>query len=183
MIWLISVTFFFAFLDIYFAKLEMLQSITIGAVILIITGTLLRESTHSLKRAKQILIDKTEKDLQNGGFIRKWFLIVLFIEIFAMNLATVILLMTNHFEYIVPVNILIVSLHFIVLGRIFAMPIYYLLGIIVSAIVVATLFLVSSTSRFGNLITIAAIPSVCFIILNWITIIYVLHDSAKYFKE
>lgn len=179
MIWLISVTFFFSLVDLYFSKLQMLPTVSMGMVILIIITVLSGYSIKSLKLSKKLPI----QEFKNGGSIKKWFLIILIIEIVTLNFATVFLLKTNHFEYIVPVNILIVSLHFIPLGRIFVMPIYYLLGITVSAIVMLTLILVPATSHIGNLISIAAIPSICFIFLNWLVIIFILRDSLKYIKE
>src|ERR1017187_1117641 len=179
MIWLISVTFFFSLIDLYFSKLQMLPTVSMGLVILIITTVLSGYSIKSLQLSKKLPI----QEFKNGGSIKKWFLIILIIEIVTLNFATVFLLKTNHFEYIVPVNILIVSLHFIPLGRIFVMPIYYLLGITVSAIVVLTLLLVPATSHIGNLISIAMIPSISFIFFNWLVIISILRDSLKYIKE
>ena len=179
MIWLISVTFFFALLDLYFAKLQMLQTISIGTAVLIITSVLFAWSIKSLQLSKKLPIENSK----NSSPIKKWFLIILIIEIVALNIATLALLKSNHFEYIVPVDILIVSIHFIPLGRIFLMPVYYLLGLVVSTIVVLTLFFVPASSHFGNLISIAAIPSLCFILLNWLVIIFMLQGSMKYFKE
>lgn len=181
MIWLISVTFFFALLDLYFAKLQTLPTISIGTAVLIITIVLFVRSVKSLQLSKKLPIGNSN-NLNNGSSIKKWFLIILTIEIVVLNIATLILLKTNHFEYIVPVDILIVSLHFIPLGRIFAISVYYLLGIIVSVIVVLTLLLVPASSHIGNLFSIAAIPSLCFVFLNWFVIIFILHDSMKYFK-
>jgi hypothetical protein len=181
MIWLISVTFFFALLDLYFAKLQTLQTISIGTAVLVITIVLFVRSIKSLQLSKKLPIENSN-NFKNGSSIKKWFLIILSIEIVALNIATLILLKTNHFEYIVPVDILIVSLHFIPLGRIFAISGYYLLGIIVSVIVVLTLLLVPASSHIGNLISIAAIPSLCFVFLNWFVIIFIHQDSMKYFK-
>jgi hypothetical protein len=178
MIWLISVTFFFALLDLYFAKLQTFQTIGIGTALLIITGVLFAWSIKSLQLSKKLPMENSK-----NSPIKKWFLIILIIEIVALNIATLVLLKSNHFEYIVPVDILIVSLHFIPLGRIFLMPVYYLLGLVVSSIVVLTLFFVPASSHFGNLISITAIPSLCFILLNWLVIIFILQGSMKYFKE
>jgi len=145
----------------------------------IITSVLFNWSIKSLRRSEQLPIE----NLQKGSSLKKWFITILIIEVVALNIATLLFLKTNTFEYIVPVDILIVSLHFIPLGRIFAMPIYYLLGIIVSTIVVLTLILVPASSHIGNLISIVAIPSLCFILLNWFVIIFILKDSTKYFRE
>jgi hypothetical protein len=154
MIWLVSVTLLFALLDLYFLGL-----------------------------AKKLPVEKSGEELQRGSSMRKWFIDILILEIAGLSISSIALLKLNHFQYIVPVDILIVSLHFIPLARIFAMPIYYFLGIIVSLIAIITMLLVPASSQIGNLITIAAIPSMCFIFFNWITIIYILRGGMKYLRK
>lgn len=183
MIWLISVTFFFALLDLYFAKLALFPTLFIGTFIFSVTAFVFTWSIKTLIHAKNIPDEKSGDEIRRGSFIRKSFLVTLIIEVLGLNIATLVLLKLNHFQFVVPVDILIVAVHFIPLGRIFAMPIYYFLGIIVSSIAISTMFLVSATSHLGNLITLAAIPSLCFIFLNWMTITYVLGDGMKYLKK
>ena len=178
MIWLISVTFFFALLDLFFAKLKMLPALCIGIAVFTTTSVLFVWSIKSLQLSKKLPIENPKK----SGSVKKWFLITLAVEILALNIATLVFVKANHFEYIVPVDILIVSLHFIPLGRIFVIPVYYLLGLIVSVIVGLTLIFVPVSSHIGNLISIAAIPSICFVLMNWVVIIYILQDSIKYLK-
>ncbi|MGZ3750153.1 MAG: hypothetical protein ACXVAU_02685, partial [Mucilaginibacter sp.] len=183
MIWLVSVTLLFALLDLYFAKLSVILTISTAIVIVGITAILFTSSVKTLYLSKLLPFEKSGDDLQGGVSVRKWFFIILILEIAGLNIASISLLKSDHFQYIVPVDILIVSLHFIPLARIFAMPVYYALGIMVSLIAIFSMFLVSSSSHIGNLIAIAAIPSLCFIFLNWITIIYVLKDGMKYLRK
>ena len=180
MIWLVSVTLLFALLDLYFAKLRLLPTASIGTVLSLITAILFLLCIRMLGLAKKLPVEKSGEELQRGSSMRKWFIAILILEIAGLNIASITLLKLNHFQYIVPVDILIVSLHFIPLARIFAMPIYYFLGIIVSLIAILSMLLVPVSSQIGNLITIAAIPSLCFIFFNWITIIYILRDGMKY---
>lgn len=183
MIWLISVTLFFASLDLYFAKPKVFLTISIGVSLSAITLILFLWSVKTLGLAKKLPDEQSNADIKRGGNVRKWFLIVLVLEIIGLNVASATLLGFNHFQYIVPVDILIVALHFIPLARIFAMPIYYILGVIMSLIAILTMLLIPASSHAGNLITIAAIPSICFILLNWIAIIYILSDGMKYLRK
>ena len=180
MIWLILITCFFAFLDLYFADLSPFSTMMTGAFIAMITIILFYRSLKNLNHAKKLPDEKTEEGSQKGKHMLKWFLIILAIEIVALNITSVVLWKSDHFQYIVPVDILIVSLHFIPLGRIFTMPVYYLLGIIISFIVLLTIIFIPASSRIGNLIAVAAIPSLSFILLNWMVIIYILRDRMKY---
>jgi hypothetical protein len=183
MIWLISITFIFALLDLYFAKLPMLLTIGTGTLIFIITGVFLTWSINTLSLARKLPDEKSEEGIQKGRYIRRWFLIILILEIAGLNIVTITLLSLHCFQYIVPANILIIALHFIPLGRIFTMPVYYFLGIIVSLITILTVVFVPASLKIGNLIAVIIIPSLSFIFLNWIMIGYILQDGMKYLKK
>ena len=113
MIWLISVSFFFSLLILYFAKLSMLLTLSIGSIVFFVPMFLLIGSIKSLQLAKKLFEDKSEIGSQKRVGMKKWFLIVLAIEIVGLNIASIALWKSNHFPYIVPVDILIVALHFI----------------------------------------------------------------------
>lgn len=179
MIWMISITMFFAIYDLYVARLPVFLTAAMGGVAFAVTFILFAWSLKTLRLAKK-LPDEEFIDEVKRHRTRKGFLVVLIIEIAGFNIAPFVLLYFNHIEYIVPVEILICAIHFIPLARIFAMPVYYWLGTFVSVITILTILLVPASSQIGNLITIAAVPSICFIVLNWVTIIYILNDAMKY---
>ena len=180
MIWLVSVTVFFALIDLYFAKLPVFFSIGTGIIIFAITIMLLTRTFATLRLAKRLPCEKSEEAKKRGGWVRKWFIIIIIIEVAGFNIAPMVLWKFNHLEYIVPVDILITALHFIPLGRIFSMPIYYVHGIILSLITILTILLVPASFQIGNLIALMAIPSTCFIFLNWIVVAIILRDAGKY---
>ncbi len=183
MIWIASISLIFAILDLYFAKLPVLLAISSGIAIFVITGILLNWSIKALLLAKKLPADKSEEAKKRKHYIRKWFLIILGIEIAGLNIAPVILLKLNCFQYIVPVDILIVALHFLPLGRIFNMPAYYFLGIILSLIDLLTMFFVPVSLKTGNLPALIAIPSLSFIFLNWIVVVYIIRDALKFLRR
>lgn len=179
MIWLIWITAFFAMVDLYFAKLNLFDLTFTGIILLSITVFLFIWSMKMLNAAKElknkVLIgDKTKR---NSG--KKWFIVILFLEVLALNVASFTLVILSRFEYIVPVDILIVAIHFIPLAHLFRMPVYYWLGAIVSVISVLTMIFISPSLHIGNLIEVAAIPSLSFIFLNWIVIIFILYDRVN----
>ena len=180
MIWLVSVTVFFALLDLYFAKLPVFFTIGTGIVIFAITIMLLVRSFETLRLAKRLPAIRSEEAAMRGASLRKWFIIIIAIEVAGFNIAPILLWKFNHLDYIVPVDILITALHFIPLGRIFAMPIYYVHGAILSLITILTILLVPASFQIGNLIALMAIPSTCFIFLNWIVVVIILRDARKY---
>jgi hypothetical protein len=141
---------------------------------------LLFRSFETLSLAKKLPAIRSEKATKRGTALRKWFIIIIAIEVAGFNIAPMVLWKFNHLEYIVPVDILITALHFIPLGRIFAMPIYYVHGIILSMITILTMLLVPASFQIGNLVALMAIPSTCFIFLNWIVVAIILKDATKY---
>jgi MFS family permease len=182
MIWLIAVTLFFAAYDLYFLNLSLLLSIGLGVVAFTITFILFAWSLRTLRLAKRLPEEERIDEIKRRK-IQKGFLIVLIIEILTFNIAPFALLYFNHIEYIVLVEILICALHFLPLARIFMMPVYYILGSFVSVITVLTILLVPASPLIGNLAVIAAIPSLCFIVSNWVVITYILNDAMKYLTK
>ena len=183
MIWMVSVTIFFALYDLYFAKLSVFVTICICIIICAITAILFAWSMKTLRLAKKLPGDNSIEAIQRGDSMRRWFLIILIVEIAGFNIAPIALWKFDHLQYIVPVVILIAALHFIPLGRIFEMPVYYFLGIILSLITIVTMFLVPVSLQIGNLPALVAIPSLSFIFLNWIVILYILKDAMKYLRK
>jgi hypothetical protein len=183
MIWMVSVTLFFALIDLYFAAFRVFLTITIGVAVSAFTYILFNWSLRTLRLAKLLPDKKLTDAVEIRNPMRKWFIIVVVLEVAGFNIAAIVLSKLNHAEYIVPVDILIAALHFIPLGRIFAMPIYYIHGAILSFITILTMLLVPASSQIGNMILLMAIPSVCFILLNWIIIIFILNDAMKYLRK
>jgi len=183
MIWMVSVTFFFALYDLYFAKLSPFPTICLFILVCVVTAILFIWSIKTLGLAKKLPEEKSGETIRRRSSVRKWFLIVLVLEIAGFNLVAIGLWKFDHIQYIVPVDILIVALHFIPLGRIFAMPVYYFHGIILSLITVLTMLFVPASLQIGNLLALMAIPSLSFILLNWIIITYILNDAMKYLRK
>jgi hypothetical protein len=181
MIWMISITWFFELYNLYFAKLSPFLTITIAVITMAIASGLLYWSINLLKRARRMPLEEMV-DEHRRKTLRKRFYLVLIIEIAGFNIAPLVLLWFHHIEYLVPVEILICAIHFIPLARIFNMPVYYFLGGIVSLFTVLTIILIPASSQIGNLITIAALPSLSFIVLNLITIVFILNDAKQYFE-
>jgi hypothetical protein len=68
-------------------------------------------------------------------------------------------LTTHHWKWIVPLQLVIVGLHFLPLARLFHVPRYNLLGALFCAIPVATMLLTASSAHIGHAFTWIAVPS------------------------
>jgi hypothetical protein len=180
-IWLSSVTFLFALFYLYYIKLPIVQTICIGTAILLITGILLTNAINLLRLTrKRLLYDESEERIRRRINIRTRLLRILIVEILGLLIATATLLKWHYYQYIIPYDLVIVTCHFFPLNRIFVMPLYYLLGIILSLIGLLTMIFVPVSLQIGNQIAVIAIPSLSFIFLNWILVGYSLRDAMKY---
>lgn len=177
-IWLSSVTFLFALFYLYFSKLPIVQTISIGIGIIVINGIILHRSLKTFRQAnKRLLYDRSEERIHRRHYVRKCILILLILEILCLSIATVTLLKYNYNQYIVPYDLVIIACQFFPLSRIFILPVFYPLGIIQSAIGFLTMFFVPISLKIGNQAALVAIPSLSFIILNWIFIVFKLRDG------
>jgi hypothetical protein len=183
-IWLSSVTFFYGLFYLYFSKLPIIQSISLGIGIIVITGIILHRSVNTLRQAnKRLLYDKSEERIRRRHYVRKSILILLILEILGLSIATVTLIKYNYNQYIVPYDLVIIACQFFPLSRIFILPVFYSLGIIQSLIGILIMFFVPISLQIGDQVALIAIPSLSFILLNWIIILFSLRDGMKHLSS
>jgi hypothetical protein len=171
---------FFALLILAFARFILAIATSAAVLVALISGWLLVWSLWNLRLAKRLTQEGAAEQLKHGAWMRRWFLRILVIEIILLQVVSFGLWKWHLFPYIVPVDILIVSVHFIVLARIFALPAYGLLGGIISLVAIATILWVPIDAYWGNLLELAAIPSASFILANWIVIAWMLFSAKRY---
>jgi hypothetical protein len=78
------------------------------------------------------------------------FLIVAGAEVMAFAVVNSICAATQHLDLIVPLDVLIVGVHFLPLARIFRVPRYYWLGLLFCGVILATLLLTSGSTQVGQ---------------------------------
>jgi hypothetical protein len=113
MIWMVSVTAFFAVFDLYFAKLRVFATLTVAVVVFAITIVLFIWSLKTLRLAKLLPDDKSADAVKRSSALRKWFIIIITLEIAGFNVAPIVLWKLNYLQYVIPADILIAALHFI----------------------------------------------------------------------
>ncbi len=78
------------------------------------------------------------------------FLMVVGAEVVAFGVVNSICAATQHLDLIVPLDVLIVGVHFLPLARIFSVPRYYWLGLLFCGVVLAVLLLTSGSTQVGQ---------------------------------
>ncbi|MEO8956610.1 MAG: hypothetical protein ABI465_18825 [Ktedonobacteraceae bacterium] len=130
-------------------------------------------AARSLPRAASPEIAAARKKL-----IRR-FGAVVGVEMLFFLLANVILLQIHHYEYLVPIILLIVGVHFFPVAALFKMWPYYLTGLLFSLAAIITLLTTPSTMSIGRLSSWIVLPTVICALVAWLTAICVLAIQKK----
>ena len=80
-------------------------------------------------------------------------------ELVACGAVAAVCVSTHHWKWIVPLQLIVVGLHFLPLARLFDVPRYNLLGISFCAISIATLLFTSSSAHIGHAFSWIVAPS------------------------
>ncbi len=78
------------------------------------------------------------------------FLVMVAAEVIAFAVVNPICVATQHLDLMVPLDVLIVGVHFLPLARIFRVPRYYWLGLLFCGVALAALLLVPASMQIGH---------------------------------
>ena len=131
----------------------MLTFLAISAVALLIFGIRLMLIARRLSHAP-------EQDPTRGRRLLRHFGLIVLAEAAGCILVSLACTLTHHGRFIVPLNLIIVGLHFLPLARLFNVPRYNLLGVLFCAIPIATMLSTASSAHIGHALTWVAIPSI-----------------------
>jgi len=100
-------------------------------------------------------------------------------EVIAIMVVNGICAVTQHLELLVPLDLLIVGIHFLPLARIFRVPRYYFTGGLFALIPLLTLVLVPVHAQFGTADAWFVIPTFGCSAVAWVTSAFNLREVAK----
>ncbi len=148
---------------------DLLTSVVPIAVIAAACGLLYPPSIATLRAARRLPRSESPAIAAARKSLSRRFGMVVGVEVFFFVLANVILLLTHQYEYLVPVILLIVGVHFFPVAALFKMWPYYLAGALFSLASIGTLFATSSTMEIGRVKAWIALPTVSCAIVAWLT--------------
>ena len=155
-LWLIEVGTAFAIWTLFTIHSSLatvlLASVAIAAVALLIFGIRLMLTARRLPHG---LVDDPSRRRRIG--LR--FGIIFAAEAVACWAVAVACLSTHHWKWIVPLQLIVVGLHFLPLARLFDVPRYNLLGALFCAIPIVTILSTASSAHIGHAFSWIAIPS------------------------
>lgn len=86
--------------------------------------------------------------------------IIFVAEAIACGAVVAACLSTQHWKWIVPLQLIVVGLHFLPLARLFQVPRYNLLGAVFCVIPITTLLAIRSSAHIGHAVSWTAIPAI-----------------------
>jgi hypothetical protein len=107
------------------------------------------------------------------------FVPVVVAEVFAIMVVNGICAVTQHLELLVPLDLLIVGIHFLPLARIFRVPRYYAMGGLFSLASMLTLVLVPEHAQVGAAAAWFVIPTLGCSAVAWATAAFNLREATK----
>ena len=145
-IWLASVGAVFLLLSLTFVGTALAWSAFV--VTAVVLGVLVMIDGMVIHRVRKAFVPLPPRTPAHKRMIRR-FTYVVAGEVAAFWIADSILPAINRWDLMIPVNVLIVGVHFLPLAWVFRVPRYYALGIAFCAAVVATMWFVPANARIG----------------------------------
>lgn len=144
-------------------------------VALLVPGLTTLRAARSLHQAKV-----TPEEQALGKKIAGRFGIVFGVECTAIAAANVLLILFNHPEFIAPVMVLIVGLHFLPLAFLFQVRIYSLVGAVLSLLGGGALLALLFDLTLGSLYTWSVIVGLSTAGILWLTSLYILVRARRW---
>ncbi len=132
----------------------LLALLSVAAAVLIgIASRMLHTLTH-------MRTDPGQSNPSEGRRLLRQFGVIVALEGIALTGVTLACVLTHRWELIVPLNLIIVGLHFLPLARLFNVPRYNITGSLFCAIPILTMLLIPAGGYLGQAFVWAVIPSV-----------------------
>jgi uncharacterized membrane protein YbhN (UPF0104 family) len=139
--WLIAASAGFAIYSLSITRTTNLRTALIA--VLFIAGTLLAVSVRQIAAALKLSGEpRSVEGRRIGQRIRRGFALIVALEIVAIWLVNAGCYFTGHRSLIVPLDLIVVGIHFIPLAKLFGVPRYTTLGLLFCVVSILTLLLV-----------------------------------------
>jgi hypothetical protein len=118
--------------------------------VLVIAGTLLAVSVRQIVVAVKL---PSEPRSTGDRRIGRQFALIVVLEGVAVALVSIACYFMSHLSWIVPLDLIIVGIHFIPLAKLFGVPRYTTLGLLFCIVSILTLLLVPAHAHIGTVFT------------------------------
>ena len=173
-IWLVAISTAFTVLSLTMigtpAAQLALASVVIAAILHLVIGA---GMIRAILRSPGAIPPRTTED----RVMLRRFVPVVIAEVIAIMVVNGICAVTQHLELLVPLDLLIVGIHFLPLARIFRVPRYYAMGGLFALVAVLTLVLVPAHTQVGAAAAWFVIPTLGCSAVAWTTAAFNLREA------
>jgi hypothetical protein len=150
-LWLIAVSTGFS---IYSFSMTRTASVRAALVmVLLVAGTLLAMSIRQIAIALKLPNEpRSLAEQRTGQQIRARFALIFALEIVAIGLVNLACFYTHHLSLMVPLDLIIVGIHFMPLAKLFGVPRYTILGWLFCIASILTLLLVPANAHHATFV-------------------------------
>lgn len=175
-IWFVAISTAFTILSLTMigtpAARLVLTSVIIAAIVYLAIGI---GMIRAVPRASGPVPPRTAED----RVVLRRFVPVVIAEVVAIMVVNSVCAVTEHLELLVPLDLLIVGIHFLPLARIFQVPRYYVTGGLFCLVSVLTLVLVPTQVQVGAAASWFVIPTFGCTSVAWATAAFNLREVGK----
>ncbi|MEO6890564.1 MAG: hypothetical protein ABI456_14295 [Ktedonobacteraceae bacterium] len=175
-LWLVSACIAFGILDMVEINTTLAGSVLSILVTLLIGGILLFLCLRFLRLG--YALPKTE-DGKISPIGRRIFGLLILLEIIGWTVLNIGLGSHKLQVWIVPIDLLIIAIHFIPLAFVFKVPAYLVMGICWVTAIIGSMLVLPSTMVIGHSSAWTTIPSICCILLTWLTALYLIMTESR----
>jgi hypothetical protein len=158
---------------------SVLEAIVLFGIVVGVCAVLYPLDISTLRAACRLLRETSPEIVAARKKLIRRFGLVVGIEMLFFLIANLVLAQFNHYEYLVPIIMLIVGVHFFPVAALFKMWPYYLSGLLFSLAAIITLISAPYTMHIGRLSSWVVLPTVICALVAWLTAACVLAIQRK----
>jgi hypothetical protein len=158
---------------------SLVEALVLLVIVAGVCAVLYSLNISTLRVARRLPLEASPEIAAARKKLIRRFGVVVGVEMLFFLLANVILLQIHHYEYLVPIILLIVGVHFFPVAALFYMWPYALTGLLFSFAAIITLLATPYTMDIGRLSSWIVLPTVMCALGAWLTAMCVLAMQKK----
>ena len=179
-LWLVAVSAGFTILSLVMIGSSAARFVLVGVVIAAMAYVVIGVGMiRTIRRIPAAISTRTPEE----RVILRRFVYVVIGEVVAIMVVNAVCAITQHLELLVPLDVLIVGIHFLPLASLFRVPRYYPMGGLFCLVSVLTLVLVPAHAQVGAAAAWFVLPALGCTPVAWVTAAYNLREARQFIHQ
>jgi hypothetical protein len=179
-LWLVAVSTIFTTVSLVMVGTPVARLALIAVIVAVIAYLAIGVGTiRALRRSPGAIPPRTP---EHRLMLRRYAYVVI-AEVAAIMIANIVCVVMRRVELIVPLDLLIVGIHFLPLASIFRMPRYYTMGALFCIVCLGTVMLIPARVQVGAAASWFVIPTFGCTAVAWATAAFNLREAREYLRS